>query len=358
MITTHRLLPCTLVAIALWGCGDNAALPAPDAGPPARQVEANVTVDASGFSDPFTFTVPEGTRSISIVAVGGDALYALGSFQTADGSERVGIDLLTPPGPAMRASYDTEQIGQMAGGLFQSIRLGTYTHVYPYRPDQAVVAGSTTVRIASDAPGPVHVTVVMPADDGGKVLHLNLIAVSESLTIPQPAPFVDELQAIFTPVGIQVVVDDILELRGTGLSAITDFNEPQESPASMSARLPALVADRVSAKALDIFLVDSLPAGVGGLSLGTPGPPLRGSYYYGVLVRRSTNDAQLATVIAHEASHFLALQHVTNVGVSGMIYPDPLDDTQPNQNNLMTNGTALTADQGFALSRSPLLQTE
>ena len=349
----HRPVLTTFLALSLGACGDDQAPLAP----PERQIEADVSVTAGGFSEPLTFTIPEATRSITIVATGsGDALYALGSFETADGSEQVGIDDALPPGSAMRESYDIEQVGQMTGGLFQSIRLGTFTHVYPYRPGQSVLSGPTTVRIASDTPGPVHVTVVMPPDDGGKVLHVNLIAVSESLVLSQPSPFLDELQGIFAQAGIAVVVDDVLELRGTGLSAITDFNEPQESPASMSALLPALVADRVSPDALDIFLVDSLAAGVGGLSLGTPGPPLRGGYYFGVLVRRSINDAQLATVIAHETCHFLALQHVTNTGVSGAIYPDPLDDTQPNQGNLMQSGSLLTADQGFALLRSALLK--
>lgn len=314
---------------------------------------------ASGFSEPFEFVVPEGTRSITIVATGAaDAIYALGSFHTADDQERVGIDLGTPPGPGMRASYDTEQIGQMPGALFQTIRLGTFTHVFPYRPDQNVLAGLSSLRIASDRPGPVHVTVIMPADDGGKTLHVNLIAVSETLTFAQPPSFLDEIQTLFAQVGITVVVDNAIELRATGLSAITQSTEPQEAPASMSARLPGLVADRFANDALDIFVVDSLPSGIGGLSLGTPGPPLRGSYYYGLIVRRSTNDAQLAIVIAHETSHFLALQHVTNVGVSGMVYPDPLDDTQPGQSNLMQSGSALTPDQGFALSRSALLRAE
>ncbi len=316
-------------------------------------------VTAGGFSEPFELVVPEGTRSITIVATGAnDAVYALSSFRTADGQERVGIDPNAAPGPVMRASYDTEQIGQMPGTLFQTIRLGTFTHVFPYRPDQTVAAGMTSLRIASDKPGPVHVTVVMPPDDGGKILHINLIAVSETLTFGQPPSFLDELQALFAQVGITIVVDNAIELRGTGLSTITQSTEPQEAPASMSARLPGLVADRFSNQALDIFVVDSLPSGIGGLSLGTPGPPIRGGYYFGLLVRRSANDSNLAIVIAHETSHFLALQHVTNVGISGMVYPDPLDDTQPGQNNLMQSGSALTSGQGFALSRSALLRAE
>jgi hypothetical protein len=329
----------------------------PDAAP-VRRVELDVTVDATGFSEPISFAVPDGTRSITIVATGAnDALYALGGFQTADGTEHVGIDTTTAPGPAMRASYETEQIGQMDGMLFQTIRLGTFTHVYPYRPDQTVVAGMTTLRIASDKPGPVHVTVLMPPDDGGKALHVNLFVVSETLTLAQPPSFLDKLQSIFTQAGITIVVDEIRELRGTGFSAITQSTEPQEAPESMSAKLPALATNSLSPTALDVFIVDSLPSGIGGLSLGTPGPPVRGSYYYGVLVRQNASDLAMATVIAHETSHFLALQHVTNKGVSGTTYPDPLDDTQPGQNNLMQSGTVLTPDQGFALSRSALLTT-
>jgi hypothetical protein len=330
-----------------------------DDGPPSRSVDIETTVGANGFSEPNDIDVPASSRSITIVATGAnDAVYALGAFKTADGVEHVGIDLATPPGAEMRASYDTEQIGQMSGMLFQTIRLGTFTHVYPYRPDQTVVAGKTTLRIASDTPGPVKVTVLMPEEDGGKTLHLNLVVVSETLSLAQPPTFLDELQSVFAQVGITVVVDEVRELRGTGLSRITQSTEPQESPTSQSAMLSALVTEPQSAAALDIFIVDSLPFGIGGLSLGTPGPPVRGSYYYGVIIRNSTNDTAMATVIAHEASHFLALQHVTNTGVSGTIYPDPLDDTQPGQSNLMQSGTMLTPDQGFALSRSALLSAD
>lgn len=98
-----------------------------------------------------------------------------------------------------------------------------------------------------------------------------------------------------------------------------------------------------------------LPAGVGGLSLGTPGPPLRASYYFGVLVRGDFPAAELARVTAHEIAHFVALQHVQNRGISGQTYPDPLDDTTPGADNLMADGTVLTPDQAFALSLSALL---
>lgn len=122
--------------------------------------------------------------------------------------------------------------------------------------------------------------------------------------------------------------------------------------------LPGLVAGELDGPALDVFIVESLPAGVGGLSLGTPGPPLRASYYYGVAIVPAGSDGGTARVLAHEVSHFLALQHVENVGVSGDVYPDPLDDTDPGEDNLMEDGTTITADQAFALARSALLQLE
>jgi hypothetical protein len=341
-----------LLAVVAAACGS-------DDGAPSRSVELDATVGPNGFSEEIEVDVPGSSRSITIVVTGAnDAVYALGAFKTADGVERVGIDLAAPPGTDMRASYDTEQIGQMPGMLFQTIRLGTFTHVYPYRPDQTVVAGKTTLRIASDKPGPVKVKVLVPEDDGGKTLHMNLWLVSETLSVAQPPSFLDEMQGLFAQVGINIVVDEIRELRGTGLSRITQSTEPQESAESQSAKLPALATDPMSPTALDVFIVDSLPLGIGGLALGTPGPPVRGSYYYGVVIRNSTNDMTLATVIAHEASHFLALQHVTNTGVSGTIYQDPLDDTLPGQNNLMQTGTMLTSDQGFALSRSALLTVD
>jgi hypothetical protein len=125
----------------------------------------------------------------------------------------------------------------------------------------------------------------------------------------------------------------------------------------MSAMLPALVDD-ADAPALDVFLVESLPFGVAGLSLGTPGPPLPGSYYHGVVLERPANDAAMARVLAHEVSHFLALQHVENRSLWGEVFPDPLDDTDPSQDNLMEDGTAITPDQAFALSRSALLRPD
>ena len=258
------------------------------------------------------------------------------------------------PGTAMQTSYEQEQIGQMPGGLFQSIRLGTFTHVYPYRPDQIVVAGNGHLRVASNRPGPATVTVVMPEDNGANTLQLNLYLVSDTQADPTAPAFVTELERVFAQANVTVSITGVDRLTGTALEQITDFNEPQESPTSQSAMVPSLVTGRTT-EGLDVFFVEGLPTGVAGLSLGTPGPPIRGSYYFGVLVRGGFPAVEMARIAAHEISHFLALQHVENRGVSGMRYPDPLDDTTPGVDNLMENGTVLTAGQAFALSRSALL---
>ncbi len=338
-----------LVVVLFLGCG------ASEEGPPPRDVSFDVTIDSTGLSEEVSFRVPEVTRSITVIAEGApDALYALGAFALGDGVDLVQLPA-GAPGPAMQMTYEQEQIGQMPGALFQSIRLGTYTHVYPYRPDQVVLAGDHgTLRVASNKPGTVHVTILMPEDDSASVLPLNIYVVSDTLAEPNNATFTSELERVFGQAALAVRVNGIERLTGTAFERITDFNEPQESPTSQSAMLTGLVADRTT-DGLDVFFVEGLPTGVAGLSLGTPGPPVRGSYYFGVLIRGGFPAIEQARVTAHEVAHFLALQHVQNRGISGATYPDPLDDTTPGADNLMEDGTLLTPGQNFALSRSALL---
>jgi hypothetical protein len=347
------MLRAVRTLLALWlttllACGDT------DDSPPPREVSIDATVADSGLSEEVSFRIPENTRSITIIVEGSpDALYALGGLVLGDGIDLVQLPA-GAPGPAMETSYRQEQIGHMPGQLYQSIRLGTFAHVYPYAPEQQIVAGTAKLRVASNRPAPVSITILMPEDDGGLTLPLNFYLISDTLADPNVPAFKSELDRVFAQAGITVTIGGVERLTGTPFERITDFNEPQESPTSQSAMLPALVADR-ALPGLDVFFVEGLPSGVAGLSLGTPGPPLRGSYYYGVIVRGGFQPTEMARITAHEVAHFLALQHVVNRGISGMTYPDPLADTTPGVDNLMEDGTALTAGQAFALSRSALL---
>ncbi len=342
-----------LAVIGIAACGDDASM-TPDAGPPEREVVLETEVDDSGLSPEVVFMIPEGTRSLTVVIEGEESgLYALGAFTLGDGVDLVALPS-GDPGATMQGSYNVEQIGQMEGELYQSIRLGTYTHVYPYRPGQVAVPGGASLRVASDTAGPVRVTILMPEDDGARTLPLNIFVVSDTLAEPANDTFVTELERIFAQADVDVMINGVERITGTSLEQITESTEPQEAPGSQTAMLPGLV-DARDLEGLDIFFVESLPAGIGGMSLGTPGPPLRGSYYFGVVVRGNLSPLAAALVVAHEAAHFVALQHVQNRGVSGAIYPDPLDDTSPGQGNLMEDGTVLTDDQAFALSRSALL---
>ena len=343
-------LPLALISLLCVGCSDDSNEPAP------RQIVLETVVAADGRSPELAFEIPPGSRSITVVIEGDAAgLYALGGFGLGDGVELVNLPA-GPPGDAMQMSYVQEQIGQMPGDLFQSIRLGTYTHVYPYKPGQVVIDGRGHLRVASNHPGPVTVRLVMPEDDGANTLPLNIYIVSNTLADPNTAMFKGELDRLFAQANVAVTINSVERITGSALSRITDFTEPQESPMSQAAMLPGLVADR-STTGLDIFFVEALPAGVGGLALGTPGPPIRGAYYFGVVVRGGYPPQELARITAHEAGHFMALQHVQNRGISGRTYPDPLDDTTPGADNLMEGGTFLTAGQSFALSRSSLLVT-
>ncbi len=335
------------------------ATPRDAAGPDAgvgRLATGTVMLGPNGVSDGFQFMVPAGTRSVSIVVEGAeDRLYALAALRFGDGTDRVGIDATASYAATMEESYNVLQTGGMPGSLYQSIRLGTFTHVYPYAPGQSVPAGPAELRVVSNATsGPVRVTVVMPPEDGARVLHLDVLAVSRDLTLASPPGFLAPLQAIYDQAGIQVVVDSVVEIRDSPFVRITESTEPQEAPASQSAQLARLATERAPGPGLNVMIVDALPAGIGGLSLGTPGPPT-GGYYHGVIALRAS-DAALARVLAHEIAHFLALQHVTNRDTRGQVIEDPIEDTRPGQGNLMENGTTLTPGQVFALTRSALLE--
>lgn len=366
-----RAVVSVLAPLLVIACSSSSASD-PSAGTPAtpteggaaavtgpREVSTTVTFDPNGISSPVTFTIPDKTRSVTVVVEGqAQRLHALASFAMADNVDLVDIDMSTSHASEMKASYFEEQVGEMPGALDQSVRLGTFTHVYPYAPGQAILSGTATLRVATDGTGgEATVKIFMPEDDGAKRLHLNMFRVSSAATTFESPALLDELRVIYAQAGIDVVVDETVAVPDTAYARLETFTEPQETPDSDAAKLASVVSTQAKSSALRVMIVDSLPTGVGGLSLGVPGPPVPSSYYYGVVVASDADATNLARVVAHEVAHFLGLQHVTNRGVSGKVYSDPLADTSPTMPNLMTKGTELTPDQTFVLSRSSLLTT-
>lgn len=342
-----------VVACGGGGCGGGTE---PEDAAPPRVVDDTAVIAGNGRSDLVQFTVPPATRSIAVTVTGApDALYALAELTFADGVDRVQLPA-GAPGPAMAQSYYTEQIGLAPGALYQMERLGEFMHIYPYRPDQVVMAGHAQLRVASDKTGEVAVHIAMVADDGGTDLTINLITVSDTLTIDDTG-IIGEAAAYLANAGVATRLGRSMRLPGTPYSMITDYNEPQEPPTSQSAQLPALVRDQLAGMpGVDVFVVEGMPNGIGGLSLGTPGAPEREGYYFGVVVKAGAGGSVSGRVVAHEVCHFLGLQHVENTGVSGTVYPDPLDDTAAGVDNLMSLGTTLTADQAYVIQHSPLMQ--
>jgi hypothetical protein len=361
VIVNSRLLGSILAALVVLTTDNTASQGesrAPVADPAnSRRVVAMVPVGSNGISDAMEFVVPPKTAAVTVVVHGADErLYALASLRAPDGTEHVNIDLSRSYGADMERSYRNE-VGAMVGDLYQNIRLGTFTTTYPYLNTQVLGAGKAQLRVASNrAGGEVRVTVLMPEENAQtKTLHINLIVVSDKEWSGR-ANFLGPAQQILSQAAIHVVVDEIRYLRQSGFSRITEWTEPQEKPRSQLARLALAGRKLVSSDALSIFLVDALPGDVYGISLGTPGPPISSSYYYGVVLRQLESDDFMGRVFAHEVCHFLGLTHLVDFGASGTRHSDPFPDTEPAQGNLMeSSGLMLTPTQIFALSRSPLL---
>jgi hypothetical protein len=349
-----------LAAALALGCGGDERGPI-DASPPARRIAVTgVGFDARGISEPIAIEVPAGTRSLTVVARGhAEALYALAHLETG-GVEHVELPDLPALGQVMRDQYLVEEVGAMPGALHQSIRLGLFTHVHPNRPDQALPAGEAEIRIATSDPaaGPVDVELLLPEEDGGRTLPVNVFAVSNEFRYDAGSlPFLTSLAEILGAADITVEVEMVVNLPDTGLSSMTELSEPQEPPTSMSSELARLAGAMIEGDALNVFVVDELPFGVAGWSLGTPGPPLPDTYYSAVVAANHASGDELGRVLGHEIAHYIGLSHVVNRGLSGKGYPDQLDDTEPGTGNLMEGGgTLLTADQAFVLGRYPLLR--
>jgi hypothetical protein len=165
-------------------------------------------------------------------------LFGLGSLTTADGIERVNLDLGRSNGGVMEDTYYKEKIGTMPGEFYQNIRLGTFTAIYPYAPGQPLPAGESRLRVIANAmQGDNKVTILMPADDGSRILHVNFIDVSEYPNEERSSTFLPAARPILAQAGIQLVVDETRTLSRSRFSNITEWHEPQESPDGQLAQL-------------------------------------------------------------------------------------------------------------------------
>ena len=324
---------------------------------PARRVAVRgVGFDARGISEEVRVVVPAQTRSLTVVVRGAmDAYYALASLETADGVEQVGLAPGLDVAAEMRRTYEVDKVGLMPGELRQSVRLGLFTQVFPDRPGRALPPGEVTLRVATSAPGtPVDLELLMPEEDGARRLPIRIVRVGGELDV---APITDTLTSVLAGGGVDVSIDaPTIFLPESALSEMTEASQPQEPPTSASSQLALLGGSLVEGDALVVYVVDALPGGVTGWSLGTPGPPLPDTVYSGVVVARAGDPREVGRVLAHEVAHYLGLAHVEDVAPSGARHPDALDDTQPGGGNLMERGRALTRDQAWVLSRSALLR--
>lgn len=312
-----------------------------------RQIEATLSVGSEGSTEPLTFMVPPGTRSVAVTAVGAaSSVIGVSELTLADGVDRVGISRIPPP---LLENIATQHVRLLPGDVFQEAGVGVHAFVYPNEPvDGALPAGEATLGLVSTGRS-VDVTVSLSPVSEDLVLPLDVFVIDDDLTLDSGSAALDRASELLGQAGITI--------RWETVSAL-EADEPQigiDGVVAVDGPVADLVgaASAMGSDALDVFVLSRLP--VSGLSPRIPGPatpsPLRA-----VLVKSTQRPSDLGRVIAHEVAHYLGLHHLELYTDENRAISDPIPDTSPGGNNLMSGGTILTEGQIDVLRRSPLLE--
>lgn len=334
-----------VVSSFLWGCAPHAA----DGETVVVQLEPGVP------SDVIAIDVPSSARGFTVVVDGDPAgRFALASLVVG------GVEAVDP---ADASNLSEPMIGTALGWQFPRQR--TFAFQYPSLVSQPL--GAARIRVISDRRGPARVHVVA-ATGAGRTLRIALVSFSALERLESEPPFVGEAREILARAGIELVVDEMVAAETMGELRIATADPTPEHPLYPLLERAHVLSESGALPVLILELADMFA----GTSGGVPCPPLVEHPYLAVVVDpRPLSDAAgvrgVGRFLAHELGHALGLPHPVALGFG---VTDPFDDTPEATLGLppglmgyvraelaITDAdVALTPQQVFAMTRSPLLE--